>query len=1024
MDAVRTDSRTRVIRASRTASFRPVLLLLLSLAGLPVIVAPPSLWLTAGPETEPSPAIGGETLLDVRVEGNTTIPTEHIAKYIHTRPGRPYSQKQIQDDVKSLFGTKWFFSVEPRFRRTKRGLVLVYHVIERPVVRRVEYKGNKEIADKHLAKITGLKPGSPFVVSANRESVRRMTKHYREKGFAFAKIELEKGGDRDDRDVIFRIDEGPKVRVGSVKFTGNEFVSSAVLLTKIRTKRAILWMFGGLYDPSTVSDDITALKQYYFNLGFFDVDVTHEKRFNKSRSLVTFIYHIKEGPRYKIRRVEFRGNRQLSDEDIHQDLELCAGDYFNARHLTNDIDGIKEKYGRMGRLFANVEAAPRFLESEAGIADLVYRIDEDRVYRIRRVNIVFRDDLSHTKRSVVLNRMLIHPGDLANPKLIRRSETRLRGTQIFASGRQNPGTAPNIVVRRVRPDDAQPSDTVRGQSGDNGFTTRGSRSTSARRRQTTGHRTAAHATRDEVDPAAAHPSSGLVSRRSLGGKSAGKSAGLRRSLAGQSARPLAGRVVSAGGNPFDISNLNPDGTEKRSSGHRGLALSAGASPSRMSSPSRIASPSRSVSRSRSVARSRIASRWQTSTDDDPLPFTNGAPPAFYVKRSRSRQIRGQNYDRGIEQPGSPLYNADPNDPLGSAEREGDVDLDVQVSETQTGRLMFGVGVNSDAGVVGSIVLNEFNFDILRFPRSFQDIRDGLAWRGGGQRFRLEAVPGNEVSRFLVSWTDPYFLNTNYSLGFSGFFFNRFFEDWDEERTGGRVQVGRQWTPALSTTGTFRIENVRLTDPDEPTPRIVAEAEGDNTLLTLGITVAHDTRDQAFMPGEGHLLEFTAEQAVGEFDFPKLILSGSQFFTVYQRPDGLGRHILTLKGQLGWTDVGTPVFERFFAGGFQTFRGFDFRGVTPRVNDIEIGGRWMALGTVEYMLPLLANETLQGVAFTDFGTVENDVGLEEFRLSLGVGLRITIPAMGPVPLAFDFAFPVLEEDFDDERVFNFFVGINR
>lgn len=92
--------------------------------------------------------------------------------------------------------------------------------------------------------------------------------------------------------------------------------------------------------------------------------------------------------------------------------------------------------------------------------------------------------------------------------------------------------------------------------------------------------------------------------------------------------------------------------------------------------------------------------------------------------------------------------------------------------------------------------------------------------------------------------------------------------------------------------------------------------------------------------------------------------------------------------------------------------------------MKIGGRWMALGTVEYLFPLMANEMLQGAVFSDFGTVEEDVDLEDFRVTAGFGFRVTVPAMGPVPLAFDFAFPIVKEDFDDERVFSFFVGFQR
>ena len=142
------------------------------------------------------------------------------------------------------------------------------------------------------------------------------------------------------------------------------------------------------------------------------------------------------------------------------------------------------------------------------------------------------------------------------------------------------------------------------------------------------------------------------------------------------------------------------------------------------------------------------------------------------------------------------------------QQPGWVDLDVYASESRTGRLMFGVGVNSNAGVVGSIVLQEENFDILRPPRSMEDILDGTAWRGGGQRFRAEAVPGDQVSRYLVNWTDPYFLDTNFSLGVSGFYFTRYYTDWDEQRVGGRFSLGRQLTQEWSINTQYRLEDVK------------------------------------------------------------------------------------------------------------------------------------------------------------------------------------------------------------------------
>ena len=171
---------------------------------------------------------GDETpLFDVRIEGNKTIPAEEIARKIKTRPGRPPNAKLIKEDVRTLYATKWFFSVEPRYRKTEDGLVLVFRIVERPILQKVEYKGNKKLKTKDLANLTGMKPGGAYDVQINREAVRRIENYYREKGYLFAKVTLEKGGQKDEREVIFQIEEGPKVHVTKVTFDGNKDFTDA-----------------------------------------------------------------------------------------------------------------------------------------------------------------------------------------------------------------------------------------------------------------------------------------------------------------------------------------------------------------------------------------------------------------------------------------------------------------------------------------------------------------------------------------------------------------------------------------------------------------------------------------------------------------------------------------------------------------------------------------------------------------------------------------------------------------------------
>jgi outer membrane protein insertion porin family len=154
--------------------------------------------------------------------------------------------------------------------------------------------------------------------------------------------------------------------------------------------------------------------------------------------------------------------------------------------------------------------------------------------------------------------------------------------------------------------------------------------------------------------------------------------------------------------------------------------------------------------------------------------------------------------------------------------------------------------------------------------------------------------------------------------------------------------------------------------------------------------------------------------------------------MYERPDGSGRHVLSLCGSGAITGDNTPVYDRYFAGGFSSIRGFAFRDASPKKaglatpNGVVVGGDFQLLASAEYMFPITADDMLRGVVFCDSGTVEPTINdwSNRYRIAPGFGLRITVPAMGPAPLAFDFAFPVAWNPGDRFEVFSFFVGFGR
>jgi outer membrane protein insertion porin family len=135
-------------------------------------------------------------------------------------------------------------------------------------------------------------------------------------------------------------------------------------------------------------------------------------------------------------------------------------------------------------------------------------------------------------------------------------------------------------------------------------------------------------------------------------------------------------------------------------------------------------------------------------------------------------------------------------------------------------------------------------------------------------------------------------------------------------------------------------------------------------------------------------------------------------------------VLALRGMVGIAGDDTPLFERFFAGGFRTLRGFEFRGVGPEQLGFKTGGTFQLLGSVEYQIPILANDNVYAVVFSDFGTVEDDIEIKDMRVSVGGGLRLIVPMFGPVPIALDWAYPVVKKDTDDTQIFSFWVGFFR
>jgi len=947
-----------------------------------------------------------EQVVDVQVEGNRAIKSEKVFQHIRTRKGRPFTMSLIEEDVRRLIRTGLFVDVKPWVQSVAAGKVVIFRVVERPTLREILYVGcGHGIKKTVLAKETKLKVGDAVDPFAIEEARKNIEEFYHKKGFSKARVTLLEGDKLTDTRAIFYINEGPKQKILHTEFIGNTLEGGdALLRSKIKSKPPFLYLFGGDLDRKQIEEDVERLTAYYRGLGYFRARIGWVPEYNESQDWVTLTFVVDEGPRYIVRDVSVIGNTRFTNEELLANLKLKSGQYFNQAKMTADTYGMKDKYGHIGYAFADVKADPRFLE-EPGKLDLAYNIAEGDRYRIGDINTEIKGEYPHTRRSAVLNQLSMKPGELFDIRKVRDSELRLRASELFAVDPMT-GDVPKIVYSPP--------------GGEEGETT--------------------------------------VAQRPQRSSTPGRSRG----LTPQEPRNLPPGVP--GGVGSSRFGYQPWPAQPPGSG----------TPGRLSEPSLLRQPETPLPDSQpaptSVVRGQYTSEmaptaptdrpWQPLPTNPPpsgvgsypppgpaggtamlppgpaatvnppaevLPAPGGPmlqPPAAQAPwlggEPAPSQIRPSGTIFGLE---SPFHDIPPDDIL-----TRELDLTARARETQTGRLMLGVGVNSDAGLVGSLVIDEQNFDWTRFPTSWEDIRNATAWRGAGQRFRIEAVPGTQVQRYMISFQDPYLLDSQNSLSLSGFYYNRLFREWSEQRVGGRVSLGRHLTHHLTGSLSFRGERINVYNPIVP-PGIVPELDevlGSNTLLGFGAQLAHDTRDSRFLATQGHLVEFSFEQVIGSFQYPRGDVDVRQYFLLHERPDGSGRHVLSLMARLGVTGDNTPIYDRYYAGGFSTLRGYQFRGVSPSKAGVLVGGDSELLASAEYMFPITADDMLRGVVFCDTGTVEPTINhwTEKYRVAPGFGLRILIPAMGPAPLAFDFAFPLASEPFDRKEVFSFFLGVLR
>ncbi len=343
----------------------------------------------------------------------------------------------------------------------------------------------------------------------------------------------------------------------------------------------------------------------------------------------------------------------------------------------------------------------------------------------------------------------------------------------------------------------------------------------------------------------------------------------------------------------------------------------------------------------------------------------------------------------------------------------EVDVEFQVREMPTGAIMAGIGYSQSQGVVFNAGLQQNNF------------------MGTGKRVAINLDNSKVQTIYSLSYTDPYHTIDGVSRTLRGFYEKT---DADEARiaayTMDRYGAGVVYGLPISEFNTIRFggEAARLTlKRATETPNHIIPYLGAHRIFKLITGLSRDTRDRAIFPTRGLQQSADAEIAVPGSDeqFYRLTLSHVQYLPVADRLT------LALGGSLGYgrgfgSSSRLPPFEHFYAGGFDSVRGFRDHSLGPRDTDYDrpIGGDTRVLGSAELFFPApFGNEqSLRLSTFLDAGNVFNsDHGgfrASDIRYSTGVALNWLSPIGG---LRFSFAVPMNDKSGDKKEQFQFSLG---
>ena len=418
-------------------------------------------------EAAPAQTAGNYVIDRIEFTGNRRIRTDTLKARIFSRDGDPYNEETLRRDFQALWNTQFFEDVKLRVEDSPtkpNAKVIVFEVTERPVIRRIRYDGihsisESDILDRFKDKKVGLTVESQFDPTRIKKAEVVLKDLLGEHGRQFATVtpQYERIASSNAVILVFKIEEGPKVKVGQIQFTGNHAFSRRKLIRAMHNDRPYsiplkiteISVMSKTYDHDKLIEDIeVGIRGIYQDNGYFKVLVkdpilenidTNGWRLGvpvvmgrSSGKAVNITIPIEEGNKYTMGTLRIASNDpdkalSLKVEALKGAFPLKQGDVFSTAKIRKALEDYTKIYGQYG--FIDFVPTPETdIDEAARKIDVTMKFDEGKQYYVRRID--FSGNTT-TRDKVVRRQLLLDEGQLFNKRAWELSVLRINQLDYF-----------------------------------------------------------------------------------------------------------------------------------------------------------------------------------------------------------------------------------------------------------------------------------------------------------------------------------------------------------------------------------------------------------------------------------------------------------------------------------------------------------------------------------------------------------------------------------------------------------------